>query len=130
VARSFFLALVALSLWAQAPPPAEPPLPPEEDEAVRGKPDEYTLNPLQAQKELKIGNFYFKKATASGYRAAALRFEEATRWDPNYAEAYLRLGEAQEKLKNATAAKAAYAKYLELAPDAKNAAAIRKKIKS
>lgn len=122
-----FLLVLAAALSAQPP---QPPLPPEEDEMVRERVDEYTLNPLQAQKELKIGNFYFKKATPSGYRAAAKRFEEATKWDPNYAEAYLRLGEAQDKLKNATAAKAAYAKYLELAPDAKNAAAIRKRLKS
>ena len=97
---------------------------------VKGKPEDYTLNPLQAQKELKIGNFYFKKATATGYRAAAKRFEEATKWDPNFAEAYLRLAETQEKLNNAAAAKAAYRKYLELAPDAKNAAAVKKKVKS
>jgi predicted Zn-dependent protease len=120
---------LAVGAWAQQPPAAQE-LPPEEDEMVKGKVEEYTLNPLQAQKELKIGNFYFKKATPSGYRAAAMRFEEATKWDPNYAEAYLRLAEAQEKLKNAAAAKAAYGKYLELAPEAKNAAAIRKKIKS
>jgi tetratricopeptide (TPR) repeat protein len=119
--------LLAGALWAQPP---QQQLPPEEDEVARGRPEEYTLNPLQAQKEMKIGNFYFKKATPSGYRAAALRFEEAAKWDPNFAEAYLRLGEAQEKLKNAAAAKAAFAKYLELAPDAKNAAAIKKKIKS
>jgi predicted TPR repeat methyltransferase len=44
------------------------------------------------------------------------------------ADAWLRLGEAQDKLKDRKAAKEAYVKYLELAPDAKNAAEIRKKI--
>ena len=126
MARSFFLILVSFALWAQPP---QTPLPPEEDEVAKEKTTEYTLNPLQAEKEIKIGNFYFKKGTASGYRAAALRFTEASRWDPNSHEAFLRLAETQEKLKNATAAKAAWAKYLELVPDAKNAAAIRKKLK-
>jgi len=111
-----------------AQPPAQP-LPPEEDETLKEKVGEYTLNPLQAQKELKIGNFYFKKGTASGFRAAAMRFEEATKWDPNYADAFLRLAETQEKLKKTDLAKAAYEKYLALAPDAKNAASIRKKLK-
>ena len=118
--------MFCLALWAQPPQAA---LPPEEDELAKDKTTEYTLNPLQAEKEIKIGNFYFKKGTASGYRAAALRFTEASRWDPNSAEAFVRLAETQEKLKNQTAAKAAWTKYLDLVPDAKNAAAIRKKLK-
>lgn len=102
-------------------PPAEQ-APPEEDESL--KPREYGFNPLQAVKEIQIGRFYMKKGS---HNAAAERFEEATRWDPNNAEAYLLLGEAREKQKNGPASRAAYAKYLELAPDAKNAAEIRKK---
>jgi tetratricopeptide (TPR) repeat protein len=97
--------------------------PPEEDEPT--KPKEYVFNPLQAANELKIGIYYFKKGS---YRAAAKRFQEAGKWNPGYAEAYLRLGEAEEKLKDGEAARAAYAKYLELEPDAKNAAEIQKKL--
>jgi len=40
----------------------------------------------------------------------------------------LKLGECQEKLNDHAAALDAYEKYLELAPDAKNAVAIKKKI--
>lgn len=94
---------------------------------MKGKADEYVLNPLQAQKELKIGYFYLKKGSLG---AAVKRFEEATKWDPNFAEAYLRLGETQEKLRNTTAAQAAYRKYIDLMPDAKNAGAIKKKLKT
>jgi len=122
------LILAVLAVWmgfAQQPPP--PPIPtvepPEEDPSAI--PKEYVLNPLQAEKELKIGNFYFKRKS---YKAAAARFDEATKWNPGYAEAFLRLGEAKEKLKDEKAARAAYEKYLELAPEAKNAAAIKKKI--
>lgn len=100
--------------------PAEPP---EED--VSSAPKEYTLNPLQAEKEAKIGNYYFKKGS---YKAAARRFEEAARWNPGYAEAYLRLGDAQLKLKNAKAARDAYSKYVELAPESKAALAVKKKL--
>ena len=98
--------------------------PPEEDESLKPK-AEYTFNPLQAENELKIGNFYFKRGS---YKAATKRFEEATRWNPTYAEAFLRLGETLEKLHDPKASKAAYQKYLELASDAKNADSIRKKI--
>ena len=113
--------LLFAGLWAQQPkPPSQEPV--EEDESLA--PKTYTFNPLQANKELTIGNYYFKK---KNYRAAAKRFTEATKWNPNFAEAYLRLGEAQEKLHDKDQAKEAYAKYVQLAPDAKNAGAIKKK---
>jgi tetratricopeptide (TPR) repeat protein len=122
--------LWALSASAQAPPKdqpkaAEPQVqaPPEEDDNLKVK--EYSFNPLQADKELMVGTEYFRKHS---YKAAAMRFREATRWNPNLAEAWLRLGEAEEKRKNAKDAKEAYAKYLELQPEAKDGAEIRKKI--
>jgi tetratricopeptide (TPR) repeat protein len=101
----------------------QPVEPPEEDESHKVK--EYEFNPLQASKELKIGQFYFKKGS---FKAAARRFEEAARWDPTSAEAFLRLGEALDRLKDEAGAKQAYSKYLELAPDAKNAPAIKKRL--
>jgi len=107
-----------------APPPQEQP-PPEEDANQRVK--EYAFNPLQANKELQVGNEYFKKHS---YKAAAGRFREATRWNPNLAEAWLRLAEAEEKRKNSKDAKEAYAQYLVLQPEAKDAAEIRKRIAS
>ena len=102
---------------------AEEQVPPEEDESFVKK--EYTFNPLQATTELRIGNYYFKKGN---YRAAAQRFTEATKWDPGLAEAYLRLGEAKEKQKDPKAAREAFAKYLEVSPDAKNAADVKKRM--
>jgi tetratricopeptide (TPR) repeat protein len=120
-------AVVVATAWAvlaaQEKPAAQQPELPEEDERLAVK--EYGFNPLQAAKEVQIGNFYFKKGS---YRAAAQRFREATRWNPGDGEAWLRLGEASEKLKDPKAAKEAYAKYLQVVPDAKNAAQIRKKI--
>ncbi|MCU1235708.1 MAG: hypothetical protein JWP63_3675 [Candidatus Solibacter sp.] len=98
-------------------------LPPEEDKSIAVK--DYAFNPLQAQKEIRTGNYYFKKGA---FRAAAGRFEEATRWNDGEPEAWLRLGEAEEKLKDHKAAFKAYSKYLELASDAKNADEIRKKL--
>ena len=113
--------------WGQLKPKQQPQQkeqePPEEDESVA--PKEYAFNPLQATKEVEIGNYYFRK---KNYRAAAKRFSEATKWNPTSAEAFLRLGEAEEKLRDKTAIRQAYEKYLELQPDAKNAAEIQKKL--
>ncbi len=47
---------------------------------------------------------------------------------PTSADAFLRLGEAQEKLKDPKSARIAYAKYVELAPDGKEAEAVRRKL--
>ncbi len=97
--------------------------PPEEDAVVGAK--EYSFNPLQASKELKVGNYYYKQGK---YRAASLRFLEATRWDNTLVEAYLRLGEAREKQHDRKGAAEAYAKYLEIAPDAKDAGDVKKRL--
>jgi tetratricopeptide (TPR) repeat protein len=97
--------------------------PAEEDASFIKK--EYAFNPLQAIKELKTGNFYYKKGS---YKAAAGRFLEATHWNPGLTEAWSRLAEASEKLKDEKTAREAWTKYLELEPGAKNAEAIRKKI--
>src|SRR5437867_1171173 len=98
-------------------------VPAEEDKAVA--PESYDFNPLQSQKEIDTGNFYYKKGS---YRAAAGRYREATKWNDGNAEAWLRLGEAEEKLKDRQAAGEAYRKYLELSPDSKNAGEIQKKL--
>jgi tetratricopeptide (TPR) repeat protein len=120
--------LVADDLKKERPQPPtstkEEPLK-EEDESLATTNEEYSFNPLQAEKDVQIGNYYFKKGS---YRAAALRFRRATKWNDGYAEAWLRLGEAEEKQKDGEAARQAYAKYLELSPDAKNAGDIRKKL--
>ena len=126
------LAFAVVAVAQQAPQKKEtkPPAaavqeqePPEEDVSL--VPKEYSFNPLQASKDLRIGNYYFKKGN---YRAAAHRFEEATKWDGTNAEAYLRLGEAKEKQHERKAAAEAYAKYLEIAPDAKDAPEVKKRL--
>ena len=133
-AAALFLAVPGLSTAAQqpaqrppkqqtAPPPVVEVEPPEEDEA--SKPKEYAFNPLQAEKELNIGNFYWKKKS---YRAAALRYEEATKWNPGYAEAWLKLGEAHEKLKQSAEARAAYEQFLTLADEDKRAGEVKKRV--
>lgn len=99
-------------------------LPPDEDKATP-QPKQYAFNPVQSKKEVDVGEFYFKKGD---YRAAISRFTEATKWNPGNATAWLRLGDAQEKMKDAKSAQIAYEKFLKLTPDGKNAAEVRKKL--
>jgi tetratricopeptide (TPR) repeat protein len=112
--------LMGMALYAQDPKQPPPPAPqeqepPEEDQSL--KPEVFDFNPLQATKEIDVGNQYFKR---DRFNAAAGRFERATKFDPGSAEAFMRLGEAQEKLHLFAAARAAYTKYFELAKDAKD----------
>ena len=98
-------------------------LPPEEDKAA--VPQQYAFNPVQSKKEVTVGDFYFKKGD---YKAAAGRFTEATKWNDGNADAWLRLGTAEEKMNDAKAAREAWQKYLQLASTGKNADEIRKKL--
>jgi len=132
VARANFAAVVwAAALFGcvlsaqkpAAPPVTQPAEPPEEDESLA--PKVYALNPVQSKKEIGAGDFYFKKPN---YSAAAKRYLEATRWDPGSAEAFLKLGETREKLRQYGPAREAYMKYIELAEDPKEKDAVRKKM--
>ena len=84
--------------------------PVEEPQALTA-PTDYVLDPHEAVSEIKAGEAYFEKGNFEG---AALRFREATKWNPQSAMAYFRLSEALEKTKDIEGAKAAQAKYLEL----------------
>jgi tetratricopeptide (TPR) repeat protein len=130
------LAALLASLFAFAQKPSEVPPPPEkpaveapvaepEEEDVAVKPKTYDFNPIQAEKEVKVGYYYLKKGSL---KAALGRFDDASKYNPGSADAFLGLGEARERLKDKKGAKAAFQKYLELAPDAKNAAEIKKRI--
>ena len=101
-------------------------VPPEEDASLANQ--SYSFNPLQSKKDVGVGDYYAKK---HNFHSAAIRYRSATKWDDGNLEAWLKLGEAEEKLKDASAARQAYGKYLELATDAKDAktaAEIRKRV--
>ena len=98
-------------------------LPPDED--VREAPKQYSFNPLQSKKEVSVGNFYFKKGD---FKAAAGRYREATKWNDGNGEAWMRLGEAEERRENPKAARDAYKKFLELQPDGKIADEVKKRL--
>ena len=89
------------------PPPQTQPMR-DEDEDVLPQ-TEYAFNPIQAKKDMRIGDFYSKKGN---HRAAAARYLEATRWNPTFTDAFWKLAEAREKLKQPAEAVDAYRKYM------------------
>ena len=117
-----FLALLASSArsFAQAPNEANPP---EEDESVA--PKKYVLNPLESERNIKVGNYYWGK---KNYRAALGRYQDATRYNPSSQEAFFKVGEAEQKLKHKDAAKIAFQKVIDLAPDSKLAQEAKHKL--
>jgi tetratricopeptide (TPR) repeat protein len=137
----WIVALLAVGMAAAQPPAEKAPqkkleterpkaatspkeeVPPEEDTSLTTT--EYSFNPLQSMKDISVGNQYLKNHK---YRAAEMRYTSATKWNDGNAEAWLKLGEVAERLKDTQKAKEAYQKYLELASDAKNAGEIRKKL--
>jgi tetratricopeptide (TPR) repeat protein len=130
------LTLAAATAMAQEAPPkkleterpkpatsSKEEIPPEEDAALTTT--EYSFNPLQSAKDVGVGNQYLKRGKL---RAAEGRYTAATKWNDANAEAWLKLGEVAERLKDTAKAREAYTKYLELASDAKNAKDIQKRV--
>ena len=86
-------------------------------------------SPPAPRVSVDIGNFYLHK---KAYRGALSRFREAARDDPDYAPAYLGLGEVYEKLGRKQEALAAYETFLNKLPserDAERAKRVHKAIK-
>jgi tetratricopeptide (TPR) repeat protein len=99
--------------------------PPEEDESLI--PEKITFNPMEADRSIKVGNYYWRKGK---YRAALQRYELAARYNPSSAEAFFKVAETEEKLKHADLAKTAFEKVIKLAPDSKLAQEAKKKLNS
>jgi cytochrome c-type biogenesis protein CcmH/NrfG len=104
------------------PPPEQEPA--EEDDSLKPKAN-YVFNPIEAVKNLRVGDHYWRKGK---FKGAAGRYQEATRWDPGSAEAWMKLGEARDKMSDVAGARAAWEKFLEVAPEDKEAALVRKKL--
>jgi len=106
-----------------APAQSNPGDPPEEDASVA--PRTYVLNPMESDRNIKVGDFYWHK---NDFRAALNRYRDATRYNPSSPEAFFKVGEAEHKLKHKDEAKLAFQKVIQLAPDSKLAGEAKKKI--
>jgi tetratricopeptide (TPR) repeat protein len=80
-------------------------------------------NPHKADKDVEVGDFYFKRYN---YRAAESRYAEALEYMPHHAVATYKLAEAQEKLGKIADARANYQQYLKILPKGEFAELARK----
>ena len=134
-----FLLLAGSPLHAQDPPkessskPADPtgapppkqPAKPNKDNATQNSPDQPTWDPLRAEKDLEVGQYYMRRGDVD---AAIDRFQDATVAKPGYAIPFRFLGEAQEKKGLRKQAIKSYQRYLDLYPHAEDRDKIQKKI--
>jgi tetratricopeptide (TPR) repeat protein len=139
ILAAFFLLCAAEQARSQDPPqessskPADAPsaTPPKpfpkqkKDTATQNAPDQPTWDPLRAEKDLEVGQFYMKRGDLD---AAIDRFQDATTAKPGYAIPFRFLGEAQEKKGLKKQALKSYQRYLDLYPHAEDGDKVRKKI--
>jgi tetratricopeptide (TPR) repeat protein len=95
------------------------------DTPTNSGPDQPTWDPLRAEKDLEVGQFYLKKGDLD---AAIDRFQDAAAAKPGFAIPYRYLGEAQEKKGDKREALKSYRRYLDLYPHAEDAKKVQKKI--
>ncbi|HWW17111.1 MAG TPA: hypothetical protein VNY81_00710 [Candidatus Saccharimonadales bacterium] len=110
---------------ANAPAPKKPEKKKQSDNATQNAPDQPAWDPLRAEKDLEVGQYYMRKGDVD---AAIDRFQDATTAKPGYAIPFRYLGEAQEKKGLRKQAIASYSRYLDLYPRAEDRDKIRKKI--
>jgi tetratricopeptide (TPR) repeat protein len=95
------------------------------DSATQNAPDQPVWDPLRAEKDLEVGQFYMRKGDLD---AAIDRFQDATVAKPGYAIPFRFLGEAQEKKGLKKQALKSFQRYLDLYPHAEDGDKVRKKI--
>jgi len=97
----------------------------KKDTATQNSPDQPAWDPLRAEKDLEVGQYYMKKGDLD---AAIDRFQDATTAKPGYAIPFRFLAEAQEKKGLKKQAIKSYQRYLDLYPHAEDGDRVRKKI--
>lgn len=133
---SIFVLATPVGNLAQDPPPIPPdkpaaptdkpkPAKPNTDNATKSAPDQPTWDPLRAEKDMQVGQYYMHKGDVD---AAIDRFEDAILAKPGYALPFRLLGEAQEKRGLKKKAIKSYQRYLDLYPKAEDKDKIQKKI--
>src|SRR5260221_4668798 len=110
---------------ADAQAPKKPDKKHKPDTATQNASDQPTWDPLRAEKDLEVGQYYMRKGDVD---AAIDRFQDATTAKPGYAIPFRYLGEAQEKKGLKKDAIKSYSRYLDLYPHAEDGDNIRKKI--
>lgn len=114
-------------MHAQLPDSTKPKAKPNggTDNATKNAEDQPMWDPLRAEKDLEVGQYYMRKGDVD---AAMDRFQDAILAKPGYAIPFRYLGEAQEKKGLKRDALKSYIRYLELFPHAEDKSKIEKKI--
>jgi tetratricopeptide (TPR) repeat protein len=113
-------------LRAQSSASKDAPKPkPNIDTATQNAPDQPMWDPLRAEKDLEVGQYYLRKGDMD---AAIDRFQDAAAAKPGYAIPFRFLGEAQERKGLKRDALKSYTRYLDLYPHAEDKDKIEKKI--
>ena len=110
---------------ADTPNPKKPDKKQKSDTATQNAPDQPSWDPLRAEKDLEVGQYYMRKGDVD---AAIDRFQDAATAKPGYAVPFRYLGEAQEKKGLKKEAIKSFSRYLDLYPHAEDGDKIRKKI--
>jgi tetratricopeptide (TPR) repeat protein len=110
---------------APAPTPPRSPGKQKKDTATQSAPDQPVWDPLRAEKDLEVGQYYMKKGDVD---AAIDRFQDAILAKPGYAIPFRLLGDAQEKKGLKQQAIRSYQRYLDLYPHAEDGDKMKKKI--
>jgi tetratricopeptide (TPR) repeat protein len=97
----------------------------KKDTATQNAPDQPAWDPLRAEKDLEVGQYYMKRGDVD---AAIDRFQDAIVAKPGYAIPFRFLAEAQEKKGLKKQAVKSYQRYLDLYPHAEDGDKVRKKI--
>jgi tetratricopeptide (TPR) repeat protein len=139
ILAAVFVLFAAWPAHAQDPQPessSKPATPPDDmkpkstgkqkkDTATQNAPDQPAWDPLRAEKDLDVGQYYMKKGDLD---AAIDRFQDATVAKPGYAIPFRFLAQAQEKKGLKKQAIKSYQRYLDLYPHAEDGDKVRKKI--
>src|ERR1700730_13654766 len=110
---------------ADAPTPKKPDKKHKPDTATQNASDQPSWDPLRAEKDLEVGQYYMRKGDVD---AAIDRFQDATTAKPGYAIPFRYLGEAQEKKGLKKQAIKSYQRYLDMVPHADDADKVRKRM--
>ena len=97
-------------------PPAKPPVLIREEVDKAPEPAPVQKDPARAEKEIQIGDFYFKR---DNYPAAIGRYREALLYRPDYPTAYEKLIRALERNNEIESARKFMQEYVEKFPSSK-----------
>lgn len=121
----FSFASASVAVQSQQQDSAKPKPKPNSDNATQNAADQPMWDPLRAEKDLEVGQYYMRKGDVD---AAMDRFQDAILAKPGYAIPFRYLGEAQEKKGQKRDAIKSYSRYLDLYPHAEDKSKIERKI--